>query len=77
MTEILTENQVCYWLVVGIILGAAIVGVFVGRYIYDITVENKEIRRQNARIRKYLDRKSRPGSLQDRKENHQYGHQYR
>ena len=59
MTEILTENQVCYWLVVGIILGAAIVGVFVGRYIYDITVENKEIRRQNARIRKYLDRKSR------------------
>ena len=37
MTEILTENQVCYWLVVGILLGAAIVGVFVGRYIYDIT----------------------------------------
>lgn len=59
MTEILTDNQITYWLVVGIVLGAAVVGVFTARYVYNITVENREIRRQNARLRKYQDRKSR------------------
>lgn len=59
MTEILTENQICYWLVVGILLGAAVVGVFVARYMYDITVENNELRRQNTRLRTYQDWKSR------------------
>lgn len=59
MTEILTDNQICYWLTIGIIIGAGIMAVFMGRYIYDITVENKEVRRQNDRLRAYQNWKSR------------------
>lgn len=59
MTEILTENQITYWLVVGIILGAAVVGVFFGFYAYEKMWSIKELKRQNNRLRSYQDWKSR------------------
>ncbi len=59
MTEILTDNQICYWLTIGIILGAAVVGVFAARYMYDMTIENKALRRENDRISAYLNYKER------------------
>jgi len=55
----MNEGEITYWMVAGIILGAAVVGVFVARYIYDITTENREIKRQNERMKSYMDFRAR------------------
>jgi len=59
LKELLTENQICYWLIIGISLGACIMGLALARYAYDITAENKALRRENGRIKAYVEWKSR------------------
>lgn len=62
----MTENQICYWLIVGIAIGAGIMAVLGGRYISDITYKNKaltkhnsHLKRRNARMLTYINTKSR------------------